>query len=222
MNIYRITYIAGEGESEEAFITERTEAAARKAFSANHKGCEITDVELVDVDAPATKGQEREALEKIKALVAELGPNSYLKTAFKGCFEIAEQNIEYDFGDSLEGQVEIAEGRAKELEDELNRTHQRVLELERELNGTQAQIAALTKRQLCEELRRDLWVMVTEEAEVSRARMAKAAHMMAVCADNPACVGFQESVADYRKEEKRAEAMEKRAAALDAMEPKKD
>lgn len=64
--------------------------------------------------------------------------------------------------------------------------------------------------------------MVTDEAEASRARMAKAAHMMAVCADNPECVGFKESVADYRKEEKRAEAMEQRAAALDALEPKSE
>ena len=63
-------------------------------------------------------------------------------------------------------------------------------------------------------------MMATGEAEESRARMAKAAHMMALCADNPACVGFKESVAEYRKEEKRAKEMETRAAALDALEPK--
>ena len=50
--------------------------------------------------------------------------------------------------------------------------------------------------------------------------MAKAAHKMAVCADNPNCVGFKESVAEYRKEEQRAESMEQMADELDAMEPK--
>lgn len=68
MNIYRITYIVGEGESKEAYITERTEAAARKTFKRMIEGREIADVELYETDAPATKEQEREALEKIKAI----------------------------------------------------------------------------------------------------------------------------------------------------------
>ena len=100
MNSYKITYIVGEGETEETYITERTEAAARKLFKKASGGREITDVELYDTDAPATKDQERETLEKIKAMVAELGPQSYLATAFEGCFADAESNIENDFGDS--------------------------------------------------------------------------------------------------------------------------
>ena len=32
MNSYKITYIVGEGETEETYITERTEAAARKLW----------------------------------------------------------------------------------------------------------------------------------------------------------------------------------------------
>lgn len=46
MNRYKITYIVDEGETETAYITERTEAAARKVFKAASKGREITDVEL--------------------------------------------------------------------------------------------------------------------------------------------------------------------------------
>ena len=45
---------------------------------------EIVSSELVRDDAIATKEQERETLEKIKAMVAELGPQSYLATAFEG------------------------------------------------------------------------------------------------------------------------------------------
>jgi len=45
----------------------------------------------------ATKEQELEALQQIKALVAGLGPRSYIATAFKGVFDIAQENIENDF-----------------------------------------------------------------------------------------------------------------------------
>lgn len=57
----------------------------------------------------STKEQERKALEKIKTIVDGLGENSYIATAFAGCFEIAEQNIEYDFADSLQERLKIAE-----------------------------------------------------------------------------------------------------------------
>ena len=50
MNRYKITYIVDEGETETAYITERTEATARKAFKTVSKGREITDVELYDTN----------------------------------------------------------------------------------------------------------------------------------------------------------------------------
>lgn len=46
----------------------------------------------------ATKEQEHKTLKKIKQMVAELGENSYLAAAFTGAFELAEQNIENDWG----------------------------------------------------------------------------------------------------------------------------
>lgn len=99
MNLYKITYILN-GTEHYDHITERTEKAAQKRLKGIYKDAEITDTELTSTEAPATKEQEREALEKIKALVAELGPQSYLATAFDGAFEDAETNIENDFGDS--------------------------------------------------------------------------------------------------------------------------
>lgn len=55
--------------------------------------------------ALATKDQERKALEKIRKIIAELGDDSYVGTAFKGCFEIAEQNIDNDWGCSLRDDI---------------------------------------------------------------------------------------------------------------------
>lgn len=222
MNSYKITYVVGEGETEQTYITERTEAAARKFFKKASDGREIVDVELYDTEASATKDQERETLEKIKAMVAELGPQSYLATAFEGTFEDAETNIENDFAFSMKARVESAEEKLREMGSDYNALKRDAALLQERLTAAQEQIEALKKRQLPEELRRDLWMMTTTEAEASRARMAEAADKMAVGADNPGCVLFKESVARYRAEKARAEAMEQRAAELDALEPKND
>ena len=229
MNSYKFTYHYPESSDETAYITERTEAAARKLFKKASGGREITDVELYDTDAPATKDQERETLEKIKAMVAELGPQSYLATAFEGCFADAESNIENDFGDSMQRRWENSMEELSAAKEEINRLKAEIAAAQKKEETLQGQfdfasqhIKKLERQQLPEQLRRDLWVMVTDEAEASRARMAEAADKMAVGADNPGCVLFKDSVARYRAEKARAEAMEQRAAELDALEPKSE
>ena len=230
MNSYKITYIVGEGETEETYITERTEAAARKGLVKRFgKDAEIVDVELHDTDVNATKEQERETMEKIKAMVAELGPQSYLATAFEGCFADAESNIENDFGDSMQRRWENSMEELSAAKEEINRLKAEIAAAQKKEETLQGQfdfasqhIKKLERQQLPEQLRRDLWVMVTDEAEASRARMAEAADKMAVGADNPGCVLFKDSVARYRAEKARAEAMEQRAAELDALEPKSE
>lgn len=228
MNSYKITFHYPESSDEIAYITERTESAARKALVRQYgKDAEVVDVELHDTDANATKEQERETLEKIKAMVAELGPQSYLKTAFEGVFEVAEMNIDEDAAYSFPGRVSLLEEQLKEMGSKYNaaRSDAEVLNsqldhVREQIAAAQEQIATLKRGHLPEELRRDLWVMTTTEAEASRARMAEAAEKMAVGADNPACVLFKDSVALYRAEKARAEAMEQRAAELDALEVK--
>ena len=228
MNSYKVTYILN-GEEHYDHITERTEKAAQKRVKGTYKDAEITDTELTSTDANATKEQERETLEQIKAMVAELGPQSYLATAFEGCFEDAEQNIEDDAAYSMKARLEIQAQRAIERGYEVDRLKADIAAAQSKIEILQSQfdfasqhIKKLERQQLPEELRRDLWVMVTSEAEASRARMAEAADKMAAGADNPGCVLFKESVARYRAEKTRAEEMEQRANALDALEPKSE
>ena len=219
MNSYKITFHYPESSDETAYITERTESAARKALVRQYgKDAEVVDVELHDTDANATKEQERETLEKIKAMVAELGPRSYLATAFEGTFEDAETNIENDFAFSMKARVESAEEKLRRMGSDYNAVKTEAAHLREQLAAAQEQIAALTKQQLPEQLRLDLLEMTTAEAQASRARMAEAADKMAVGADNPGCVLFKDAVALYRVEKTRAEAMEQRAAELDALE----
>lgn len=91
MNDYKVLEISGSGELT-ANITAIDEKDARRIFRERYKGNgqrEIT-VTLIRENTPATKAQEREALEKIKAIVATLGPRSYVGTALDGCLEAAE------------------------------------------------------------------------------------------------------------------------------------
>ena len=228
MNSYKVTYLLN-GEEHYDHITERTEKAAQKRVKGIYKDAEITDTELTSTDVSATKEQERETLEKTKEMIAELGPQSYLATAFEGCFEDAEQNIEDDAAYSMKARLEIQAQRAIERGHEVDRLKADIAAAQSKIEILQSQfdfasqhIKKLERQQLPEELRRDLWVMVTSEAEASRARMAEAADKMAAGADHPGCVLFKESVARYRAEKTRAEEMEQRANALDALEPKSE
>lgn len=131
MNTYKISYQFPGSSYEDAVVTAHDQRAAEKAFKASFKGTglkapDIFDVELVAENTPATKDQEREALEKIKAILDTLGLDSYVGTAFEGCLEIAEENIENDFAFSMKQRVEAAvvensrlKERVKELEDKL-------------------------------------------------------------------------------------------------------
>lgn len=109
MNDYRIT-----GGSGDVIITAIDEKDARRIYRQTHTEGEtrrITAIAFVRENVPATKQQEREALEKIKAIVATLGPRSYIGTALDGCLVDAEVNIENDFGDSMKARWRDAEKR---------------------------------------------------------------------------------------------------------------
>ena len=73
-----------------------------------------------------SKDAERKALTKIKDIVDALGNDSYIATAFEGCFEIAEENINNDWACSMKQRYDSAlkEGfkaldECKELKKEL-------------------------------------------------------------------------------------------------------
>lgn len=64
----------------------------------------------------ATKDQERKALEQIRKIVEGFGEDSYIGTAFEGCFELAEENIDNDFALSMKEQRDSAQEHIAELE----------------------------------------------------------------------------------------------------------
>ena len=66
-----------------------------------------------------TKEQERKALEQIRKIVEGLGEDSYIGMAFEGCFEDAEENIENDWGCSMNGRWQDAEQKIEHLKAEM-------------------------------------------------------------------------------------------------------
>lgn len=56
-----------------------------------------------------TKDQEREALEKIRGILRLLPEDSYVKTAFAGCCELAEDNINFDWLLSMPARISYLE-----------------------------------------------------------------------------------------------------------------
>lgn len=115
MNDYKVLEISGSGELS-AVITAIDEKDAHRIFREKYKANgqrEIT-VTLIRENTPATKDQERDAVERIRAIVATLGPRSYAGTALEGCLEDAEVNIENDFGDSMKARWQDAKRRVAE------------------------------------------------------------------------------------------------------------
>ena len=62
-----------------------------------------------------TKEQERKALEQIRKIVEGLGEDSYIATAFEGCFEDAEINIRDDAAYSMKSRWDSVRAIRDEL-----------------------------------------------------------------------------------------------------------
>ncbi len=216
MNSYKVTYILN-GEEHYDHITERTEKAAQKRVKGTYKDAEITDTELVSDDVNATKEQERETLEKIKAMVAELGPQSYLKTAFEGVYEVAEMNIDEDAAYSFPGRVNILEEQLREMGSKYNAARSDVEVLRSQLDHAQEQADALKKQQLPVWLHSAVYGLASEELATSKARMEQAAETMAYYAEAPQDIAFAEAVKGYRAAKERREVCEQIVKGLEAL-----
>lgn len=210
MNEYKITYSVN-GRSFTANRVERTEATARRAIlkefkaSGSHADVEVTNIELLRDDACATKAQERETLEAIRKMVAELGPQSYVATAFEGCFEDAEQNIEYDFGCSQKRLADAAAEKVTELEAEIKKLRDQLAESEKNYEDARAvndaldekrasEIAALKAQVLSPDDLEDVRQLLEERVDQAEEQAQKAAAEIVRFAEAPALPEFGQAV----------------------------
>ena len=89
-----------------------------------------------------TKADERKVLEQIKKIVEGLGEESYIGTAFKGVFELAEENIEYDLWSSASDWKDWRDKNAQEID----KRDERISALTKRLNEKTEYANELYKR----------------------------------------------------------------------------
>ena len=149
-----------------------------------------------------TKAQERAALEKIRKIVAGLGENSYIGTAFDGCFEIADQNIEYDFADSFKGRLQLAEEelKAAKAEAETLKLDNRDLRaaLEQAKSDASKTITALREKALGADDLDDVAQLLADKVLDLGKEVSNAAQRIVEQADQPGSVEFQNAVKEHR------------------------
>lgn len=216
MNEYKITYTseltpAGETGPFTQFVTDRTETAAKKFFNSSAKelGRKFQSIELIRTDAPATKRNERDTLEVIRQMVADLGPQSYLATAFEGCFEDAENNIECDFGDSYKRRCDSLEERLAEAKQEAKELKEQLEESRKDWEAAHAanhalaeqkdaEIAALQGKVLSPDDLTDAIQLVTEKQFDLETKVKEAAQQIVDTATEPESAEFQYAVDLHR------------------------
>ena len=79
-----------------------------------------------------TKEQERTALNKIRNILGTLDADGWVNTAFKGVCDIAQENIDNDFGDSPVKRVESLEKELKTTQNSMESWKSDAVHYERE------------------------------------------------------------------------------------------
>lgn len=92
------------------------------------------------------KEQERKALEQIKKIIAGLGENSYVGTAFKGCVEDAETNIEWDAAFSLKDSFNTVQRKLEETQEEVKRLSREAEEATEDAKAWREKYTAVVER----------------------------------------------------------------------------
>lgn len=150
----------------------------------------------------ATKEQELKALAKIKKIVEELGENSYIGTAFEGCFEVAEDNIGNDFACSMKQRAESAEkalDKANEKIAELKKNYaDGYTEWSNTVEACKESIRTLKAKTLApDDLEGIAKLLVGKTIDLGKEVKEAAARIVEV-ADQPTSAAFQNAVKDHR------------------------
>lgn len=149
-----------------------------------------------------TKEQERKVLAQIKKLVESLGEDSYVGTAFEGCFEIAETNIENDWACSMKQRAESAEKKVTTLE--LDNRDLRLAvkkakeDASSEITALQNQIEELEKKVISQDDLEDCISLVQNRVYELHEAAQEAAEKIVKFADDPDSEVFKQAVKSNR------------------------
>ena len=139
-----------------------------------------------------TKEQERKALEQIKKILADFGPDSYIGMAFDGCVEDAEENIENDWGCSMRQRYKEAFIRAEDLT-QINKDQAE------EIEALRAALAREEKKALPNSTLDTLLVIVNNRIVDMKDKARTQAENIVLLADDPTQANFQDAVKLHRE-----------------------
>lgn len=155
-----------------------------------------------------TKEQERKALERIKKIVADLGPDSYVATAFEGCFEIAADNIENDFACSMKELAERAEKEAETLRLDNRDLRISIKRIKDEASTRETALNERIKNLEAHFVGADdletILALIKDAEYAACAETKEAAEEIVKLADNPDCPAFVRAVSTHRDAHSRA------------------
>lgn len=162
----------------------------------------------------ATKEMERKALEKIRKIVVDLGECSYIGMAFEGCFEIAEENIENDFGCSMQQRAEAAEERAKKAEEEVDYFREVANSMSEKLEEAEEEVRVLKQKTISAKDAALLEKLLRETKEEIEKVADEAAKQIVDHAEYPSSEEFQWAVLRHREAKKSTERYERLIEAI--------
>ena len=200
MNEYMVTYTCvDEPGTFTQIVVDRTEAAAKKFFKSTAKeaGRKFLSIALVKTGVLSTKRNERETLEIIRQLVADLGPQSYLGTAFDGCFDDAEINIEDDLAFSMKARYEFAKGKVEELETQLKKAKQNIQVLIKRYDERDAAFERMSSMVLPADDLEDLRQLVAAQVNEAKEKAKVESVTIIQFAKTPDAPEFKEAVNMY-------------------------
>jgi hypothetical protein len=173
-----------------------------------------------------TKQEERQALKKIEKILAEAGEDSYIGMAFAGCCKIALDNIENDFGNSLQESLNTArENMEREYEmrqreqEETERLQRVVAQKCDEIEELRAQLKAEKAKQIPAALYRDLWLTVEGERTLAVQRIALITDELAAFADCPRDIAVANCLQQLKAESVRRDKSVRLLRDLEQYEP---
>lgn len=155
-----------------------------------------------------TKEQERKALERIRKIVESLGEQSYIGTAFEGCFEKAEENIEYDAAFSWKGEAECERKKAQAVEQnyrELQLAMTKQTSYIIELKGRISDLEKAAVKDISDDDLFDCIQLADKTAAEAEEAAVEAAKTIVEYAENPESPEFVEAVKTNRMMTRRAD-----------------
>ena len=116
-----------------------------------------------------TKNEERQILNQIAALIESAGKDSYIAYAFAGCVEIANDNINNDFANSMQSQMRYLETELLDMQRELDKATDEIRELKTKLKE---------RKPIPVKLYRDLWLNIEAQESEAKNEIIQAAEIL--------------------------------------------